>query len=118
MTRRKKTRSLKRIHQVKTGSISKLKRAAGADRQTGKRVNNKSKSVYEKYLEENPQAREKQPVEKQQQKPAKENKPEANPELYDRTDIAKVKPAREKSEREKEDDLLDSFNNGSLDDFY
>ena len=60
MTRRKKTRSLKRIHNVKTGSISKLKRAAGADRQTGKRVSNKTKSVYEKYLEQNPDAREKQ----------------------------------------------------------
>ena len=117
MTRRKKTRSLKRIHQVKTGSISKLKRAAGADRQTGKRVSNKNKSVYEKYLEENPQAREKQPREKQQQ-PAKTKKPEFSSELYDRKDIAKVKPAREKSEREKEDDLLDRFNTGSLDDFY
>ena len=112
MTRRKKTRSLKRIHQVKTGSISKLKRAAGADRQTGKRVSNKNKSVYEKYLEENPQAREKQ------QQPAKTKKPESSSELYDRKDIAKVKPAREKSEREKEDDLLDRFNTGSLDDFY
>ncbi len=118
MTRRKKTRSLKRIHNVKTGSISKLKRAESNDRQTGKRVNNKTKSVYEKYLEENPQAREKQPREKQQQKPAKAKKPEAKTELYDRTDITKVKPVREKSEREKEEDLFDSFNNGKLDDYY
>ena len=113
MTRRKKTRSLKRIHNVKTGSISKLKRAESNDRQTGKRVSNKTKSVYEKYLEENPQARE-----KQQQKPAKPKKPEPNPELYDRTDLDKVKPVREKSEREKEEDLFDSFNNGKLDDYY
>ena len=116
MTRRKKTRSLKRIHNVKTGSISKLKRAAGADRQTGKRVSNKTKSVYEKYLEQNPDARE-----KQTQKPAGANAPvkpttdtDGN-EPYDRT---RVRPVREKTEREKEEDLFDSFNKGKLDDFY
>ena len=55
MTRKKKTRSLKRIHQVKTGNKSKLKKQAQTDRQ--KKVNNKNrtKSVYEKFLDENPQ---------------------------------------------------------------
>lgn len=60
MTRVKKTRSLKRVHSVKTGSISKLKRAAGNDRQVGKRVEGRRVlSAYEKYLLENPQAKEK-----------------------------------------------------------
>lgn len=58
MTRVKKTRSLKRIHKVKTGNAAKLKRAAGHDRQTGKRVKNRVPSVYEKFLTENPEARE------------------------------------------------------------
>lgn len=49
MTRIKKTRSLKRIHQVKTGSKQKLKRSADNDRQTGK-GKKKTLSVYEKYL--------------------------------------------------------------------
>jgi hypothetical protein len=43
MTRKKKSRSLKRIHGVKTGAIQKLKREAGHDRQTGKRVKNTTK---------------------------------------------------------------------------
>ena len=55
MTRKKKTRSLSRIHKVKTGNISKLKRASRQDRQTGKRVKHKSKSVFEKFLDENPE---------------------------------------------------------------
>lgn len=57
MTRQKKTRSLKRIHNVKTGNPAKLKRASGFDRQTGKRVKNRVPSVYEKFLAENPEIR-------------------------------------------------------------
>ncbi|MCY0965456.1 hypothetical protein [Parathalassolituus penaei] len=57
MTRQKKTRSLKRIHSVKTGSRSKMKREANFDRQTGKRVKNRVPSVYEKFLAENPEVR-------------------------------------------------------------
>ncbi len=49
MTRSKKTRSLKRIHQVKTGSKQKLKRAADTDRQ-GRKLKKPTLSVYEKYL--------------------------------------------------------------------
>ncbi len=61
MTRIKKTRSLKRIHKVKTGSVSKLKREAGADRQNTKRLKGrKTLSVFEKYLLENPEAKEAQ----------------------------------------------------------
>lgn len=59
MTRVKKNRSLKRIHSVKTGSISKLKKAAGVDRQVGKRVKGRrTLSAYEKFLLENPGASE------------------------------------------------------------
>jgi hypothetical protein len=58
MTRQKKTRSLKRIHSVKTGNPAKLKREANFDRQTGKRVKNRVPSVYEKFLAENPEAKE------------------------------------------------------------
>lgn len=59
MTRVKKTRSMKRIHSVKTGSISKLKRAAGNDRQVGKRVKGRRVlSAYEKFLLDNPEASE------------------------------------------------------------
>ena len=59
MTRVKKNRSLKRIHSVKTGSISKLKKAAGVDRQVGKRVKGRrTLSAYEKFLLENPDASE------------------------------------------------------------
>ena len=58
MTRIKKNRSLKRIHKVKTGSISKLKREAGGDRQNTKRLKGrKTLSVFEKFLLENPEAK-------------------------------------------------------------
>jgi hypothetical protein len=57
MTRLKKNRSLKRIHKVKTGNAAKLKREAGNDRQTGKRVKNRVPSVFEKFLAENPEAK-------------------------------------------------------------
>ncbi|GGY41095.1 hypothetical protein GCM10011297_12630 [Bacterioplanes sanyensis] len=61
MTRKKKTRSLKRIHNVKTGNRAKLKRSLGNDRQVGKRVKGRrNQSVYEKFLEQNPEAKEQQ----------------------------------------------------------
>ena len=61
MTRIKKTRSLKRIHSVKTGSKSKIKKAlirSGQDQGKTKapRVR-KQLSAYEKYLLENPEAK-------------------------------------------------------------
>ena len=70
MTRKKKTRSLSRIHNVKTGSIKKLKRESGNDRQSGKRVARKNKSVFEKFLESNPEAKQQLNTE---QKQAREN---------------------------------------------
>lgn len=61
MTRIKKSRSLKRIHSVKTGSKSKIKKAlirSGQDQGKTKapRVR-KQLSAYEKYLLENPEAK-------------------------------------------------------------
>ena len=117
MTRKKKTRSLKRIHSVKTGTPSKLKRASTMDRQsTNLKAKNKPKSVYQKFLDENPDA-----VEKQQPKVAVEegkNKPskkKAKPE-------PKVKPSQKKKDdersEEREPDLLSQLDNKNLNDFY
>lgn len=52
MTRKKKTRSLKRIHDVRTGSIKDFKREANNDRQPGKRVKGRRVlSAYEKHMQ-------------------------------------------------------------------
>ena len=73
MTRKKKTRSLSRIHKVKTGSISKLKREAGNDRQSSKRIKGrKQTSTYEKSLAENPEAKQKAVDEQQKEQKAAE----------------------------------------------
>ncbi|WP_353295434.1 hypothetical protein [Thalassolituus maritimus] len=55
---------------MKTGSIKKLKRESGNDRQSGKRVARKNKSVFEKFLESNPDAKQQLNTE---QKQAREN---------------------------------------------
>jgi len=112
MTRKKKTRSLSRIHNVKTGNIKKLKREAGADRQTGKRVKNKVKSAYEKFLEANPEAKEQ--LRKDQAKAeASARKKEA-----DKAE-AKVKPEKRERERDDSGDLFDQFErNNKQDDMY
>lgn len=59
MTRKKKTRSLKRIHNVKTGSVAKLKREGAANRQSAKRIKKKTQSVFDKFMDENPHAKKK-----------------------------------------------------------
>ena len=70
MTRKKKTRSLSRIHKVKTGNISKLKREAGNDRQSSKRLKGRrTLSAYEKFLAENPEAKAKAVQEQRQSQP-------------------------------------------------
>jgi hypothetical protein len=126
MSRKKKTRSLSRVHGIKTGSISKLKRAEGTDRQTGKRVKNKVKSVFDKFLDENPEAK-KELVREQaiKAKASAETKNKAASELN-----AKIRAVREKQEArqaaraaeaaEKEDatDLLDLLEKKDLGDFY
>lgn len=58
MTRKKKSRSLKRIHSVKTGNTAKLKREAGSNRQSNKRLKGRrTQSVFEKFLAENPETK-------------------------------------------------------------
>ena len=130
MTRKKKTRSLKNIHSVKTGSVSKLKRDSTTDRQssnlTGK---NKPKSVYQKFLDENPEA-----IEKQQQ-PISPEKIAENKLKAERAAIAKLaakkpkpdsrfkkerpkKEDREDEKKEREPDILGQLDNKNFNDFY
>ena len=108
MTRQKKTRSLSRIHKVKTGNIAKLKRAAAADRQGTKKVDKSVKSVYQKFLEENPDAKKRADAEQRKAEIRKEQRAE--------------KPVAEKTEpkakREREEDIFDRFERGGLDDIY
>ncbi|MDF1764464.1 MAG: hypothetical protein P1U57_13725 [Oleibacter sp.] len=129
MTRKKKTRSLSRIHNVKTGSIQKLKREAGADRQTGKSVSNKVKSVYEKFLEEHPEAREKAKTKEKKSTSSKNEapalgarskKPRDTP--YDRKNSLKAKDSDAKSsdieknkKEDREENIFDRFERGGKD---
>ena len=125
MTRKKKTRSLKSIHSVKTGSVSKLKRDSTADRQSSNlKGKNKPKSVYQKFLDENPDA-----IEKQQQPISKDKiaadlaeKKQQAEQLAARK--AKPKPRKdaqenpEENKQEREPDLLSQLDNKTFNDFY
>jgi hypothetical protein len=130
MTRKKKTRSLKRIHSVKTGTPSKLKRDSTTDRQASLKTKGKPKSVYQKFLDENPDA-----IEKQQQPitPAQEAaalatekaKLEAIQKLKDKPKNKskprksdREAPAKTESESEREPDLLSQLDNKNFNDFY
>lgn len=125
MTRKKKSRSLKRIHSVKTGNASKLKRDAPTDRQnTNLKSKSKPKSVYQKFLDENPGAAEKQiqpvnneakaknskaaktVVDKKAEKPVKERKSSKNDD------------DRKERNDEREPDLLSQLDNKNFNDFY
>tara|TARA_B100000676_G_C17766721_1_gene674483 strand:- start:58 stop:438 length:381 start_codon:yes stop_codon:yes gene_type:complete len=107
MTRKKKTRSLSRIHQVKTGSIKKLKREAGTDRQSGKRTSKKNKSVFEKFLDSNPEAK-KQLKADQEAARKKEGK--------QRVDSQKDREnKREEETKERDPDLLSLLDNNKRD---
>ena len=130
MTRKKKSRSLKRIHSVKTGTPSKLKRDSTTDRQSSIKTKGKPKSVYQKYLDENPDA-----VEKQYQPPSPEQeaaalaaekakiealeqlkakaKKKSNPRKSDREE-----PSKKEEEQEREPDLLSQLDNKNFNDFY
>lgn len=61
MTRIRKKRSLKRVHNVKTGSVSKIKKAQAFYGQSEPKRKqskpHKQLSAYEKYLLENPEAK-------------------------------------------------------------
>lgn len=123
MTRKKKTRSLKRIHSVKTGTPSKLKRSSTTDRQSSMKTKDKPKSVYQKFLDENPDAIEKQaqPVKEVATKPADNAEP-----LKKVKDKAKPKKAEREApqdkdtsnDREREPDLLSQLDNKNFNDFY
>lgn len=106
MTRKKKTRSLSRIHKVKTGSISKLKREAGNDRQSKKRIKGKRNlSAYEKFLAENPEAKAKA-IQEQQQQETEAHLPHKKAETESQPD----KPEKDKKSDKGLFDQLDSKN--------
>jgi hypothetical protein len=131
MTRKKKTRSLKRIHSVKTGTPSKLKRDSTTDRQASLKTKGKPKSVYQKYLDENPDAIEKQqqPISPEQVAAAlalekaklealellkAKSKKKSKPRKSDREATA----AEEEKDNEREPDLLGQLDNKNFNDFY
>ena len=118
MTRVKKTRSLKRIHKTKTGSISRFKeqaRSEGYDRQTGKRVKKKTLSVYEKFLQENPEAKDRQHAEERAAALKAEQKAE-------QAKAARKQQDTERKEREDEAEdrrtLLDQLDDKDFGDIY
>jgi hypothetical protein len=132
MTRKKKTRSLKNIHSVKTGSVSKLKRDSTTDRQSSNlKAKGKPKSVYQKFLDENPDA-----IEKQQQPISPEKAAEKLAEFKLKAERAaaaklaakkpdsrfkKERPKKEDQEdekKEREPDLLGQLDNKNFNDFY
>lgn len=124
MTRKKKTRSLKRIHSVKTGNVSKLKRDGTTDRQySNLKSKTKPKSVYQKFLDENPEAAEKQIQAESAINEAKGNNPTAAKDAAKPEQIkakSKTKPKEEEKERkdEREPDLLSQLDNKNFNDFY
>ena len=131
MTRKKKSRSLKRIHSVKTGNISKLKRAGTTDRQsTNLKAKDKPKSVYQKFLDENPDAVEKQIQPAVAAKTA-EQAADSTPKTGHKTSKAdnknhkddhkndgKERTFEKERKSEKEPDLLSQLDNKNFNDFY
>lgn len=110
MTRVKKSRSMKRIHSVKTGSKSKLKKQLGTDRQGNKDMRGKRVlSAYEKFLLENPEAKEKAKSEQLIQQKKAEHKVEAEP---------KKAQAKSTIVKEKNKTLLDQLDEKNLKDLY
>lgn len=107
MTRKKKTRSLKRIHNVKTGSVAKLKREGGANRQSSKRIKKKTQSVFDKFLDENPAAKKK--VIQDELKAAEQKTVQQND---------KPAPAEKPEPKEREKNLLDQLESKNFNDIY
>lgn len=123
MTRKKKSRSLKRIHSVKTGTPSKLKRSSTTDRQSSIKAKSKPKSVYQKFLDENPDAIEKQtqPVKEVAAKPADNTKAEPVKKVKDKPKKSEREAPQGKdtsNDREREPDLLSQLDNKNFNDFY
>ena len=111
MTRKKKSRSLKRIHNVKTGSVSKLKRAANTDRQSSlSKKKDKPKSIYQKFIDDNPDAAEKQIANNGVQSASKEQR---SADASNTNKEQKPQPAVEK-----EKDLLSQLDSKTFNDVY
>lgn len=109
MTRKKKTRSLKRIHNVKTGNISKFKKDAENDRQSVRLKNRKkTKSVYQKFLDENPEL-----AAKEQQAAQQANKISSE----QVQDPAPVEPKKDEKNQDKTD-LLSQLDDKNFNDIY
>ncbi|MFY9180465.1 MAG: hypothetical protein WAO12_11905 [Venatoribacter sp.] len=117
MTRVKKTRSLKRIHDVKTGSKSKIKKTNQADRQVGKRVQGRRvPSVYEKFLAENPEAKKQAIIEQQQ---AEQKQAEKKSEERKAASTANSKaPTEKKPKTEREKTLFEQFEDVNMKDIF
>ena len=110
MTRKKKTRSIKSRVNIKTGSISKLKKAANNDRQVGKRIKGRrTPSAYEKFLADNADAKQKAVAEQVKQQQKSEGNKSTSKELVD------TKPAKPTS---KEKGLFDQLDDQNFDDIY
>lgn len=128
MTRKKKTRSLKNIHNVKTGNTAKLKRQAGSDRQKTKRLKGRrTPSVFEKFLEENQTA--KQAVIKDEiaatQKAEQKRHHGTDVPKGSEPPVAQKKPAvdsavniEQEPRQEQPKDLLDQLDSSSFKDIY
>lgn len=115
MTRIRKTRSLKRIHSVKTGSVTQIKKALAHSGQTAPKrklsKEHKQLSAYEKYLLENPEAK------KAEVKPTPEKK--QGPYKDKAAEVASEKVKVEKAERiEKKKTLLEQLDDVNLKDIY
>lgn len=115
MTRVKKTRSMKRIHSIKTGSKSKLKKQLGTDRQGRKDHQGKrTLSAYEKFLQANPEAAaEARQQQIQQQQQAEARKESDQP--YSSKDSSKPDS---KAQPERKKDLLEQLDEKQLKDVF
>ena len=112
MTRVKKTRSLKRIHDVKTGSKSKLKKQLGTDRQVGKRVQGRRVlSAYEKFLLENPEAKASAVAAQKKQEEQRKHKQPQKAVANEDDESTQDKPERNKT-------LLEQLDSSNLKDIY
>ncbi|MAD46759.1 MAG: hypothetical protein CMI02_03680 [Oceanospirillaceae bacterium] len=117
MTRAKKSRSLKRIHKVKTGSISKFKeqaRGEGHDRQSGKRQKKKKLSVYEKFLQDNPEAKARHDAELR----AEAEKAAKAKAAADAAQADQDEPAEKTADDEDRRNLLDKLDDKDFGDIY
>ncbi len=113
MTRIRKKRTLKRIHSVKTGSVTKIKKAQAHSGQAEPKrklsKEHKQLSAYEKYLLENPEAK------KSDQQPVAAKKQEKKPEI----ELTKKQDKTDKVEKiERKKTLFEQLDETKLKDIY